>query len=270
MGDEEQRKRYTDANREAWDEAAFVHAELNQAALVEKFSRPGYVGLDEHCIARLREIGVAGKSVAQVCCNNGRDLLSVKNMGAARCVGFDASRPFLDQARELARAAGHEDVTFIAADVYDIPARHDDTYDIVMTTIGVVGWMPDLAAFFRVLAGLMKPGGHLLMEETHPVLMMYEPGADGAPSYLAHSYFKSEPWVETSGLDYFTGRHYDAKPSYAFPHTLAEIVMSAIDAGLALRHLAELGYDISGFCADLEHATATPPMGMTLLWQKAP
>lgn len=269
MYGKKERVRFTDANRVAWDEVAPRHAERNQAALLEKLAQPGYNDLDDHCLARLREIGVEGKSVVQVCCNNGRDLIYVKNMGAGRCVGFDASGPFLEQARELARAAGHDDVTFMETDVYDIPAHHGDTYDLVMTTIGVVGWMPDLPAFFRVLAGLMAPGGHLFMEETHPVLMMYEPGENGAPSCLTHSYFKRDPWVETSGLDYFSGEHYAAKPTYAFPHTLAEIVMCAIDAGLTLAHFTEFGYDISGFCADLENAPATPPMGMTMVWRKA-
>lgn len=268
MREADERRRYTAANREAWNEAAPRHAKANQAALLENFARPGFISLEEHCVARLEEIGVAGKSVAQVCCNNGRDLLSVRNMGAGRCVGFDASEPFLEQARELARAAGHDDIEFIAGDVYDIPARHADIYELVMTTIGVVGWMPDLPAFFRVLAGLIEPGGHLFMEEMHPVLLMYEQGRDGAPSYLAHSYFKSDPHVETTGLDYFTGGTYESKPSYAFSHPLSEIVTSAIDAGLTLRHFAELDYDISLFCADLEHAAARPPLGMTLVWQK--
>lgn len=270
MHDDEERSRFTAANRDAWDEAAAVHAELNQAALLERFAEPGYCSLDEHCVERLRGIGVAGKSVAQVCCNNGRDLISVRNMGAGRCVGFDASERFLEQARELAHAAGHDDVEFIATDAYDIPRHHDDTHDLVMTTIGVVCWMPDLPTFFRVLAGLTKAGGHLFMEETHPVLAMYEDGRDGEPSRPAFSYFRREPWVESDGLDYFTGARRASKTRYEFPHTLAEIVMSAIDAGFVLRHFAELDYDISGFCADLEHAGAKPPMGMTMVWHKAP
>jgi hypothetical protein len=45
--------------------------------------------------------------------------------------------------------------------------------------------------------------------------------------------------------------------------------MAAIEAGFVLRHFAELGYNISEFCADLEHAEARPPMGMTMMWQKS-
>lgn len=138
----------------------------------------------------------------------------------------------------------------------------------MLSTIGVIGWMPDLEGFFEVAAGLVVPGGHLFIEEMHPALIMYEQGEGGAPSYLANSYFREEPWVETGGLDYYGGTSYEAKFIYAFPHTLAKIVMAGIDAGLALRHFAELDYDISLFCADLEHVETKPPLGMTMVWQR--
>jgi ubiquinone/menaquinone biosynthesis C-methylase UbiE len=264
-----ERREFTDANREAWDEVAPVHGKINQSRLVKAFSKPGYNKLDDHCIDRLREIGVQGKSVAQLCCNNGQDLLSVKSLGAGYCVGFDASKAFIEQARELAGASGYSNVEFVATDIYEIPADKTGPYDIVMTTIGVIGWMPDLGGFFDVFARLTRPGGHVFMEETHPVLLMYEEGGGDEPSYLKYSYFKEEPWVETTGLDYYGKTKYESKPHYSFQHTLAEIMMAAISAGFELRHFSEFGYDISEFCADLEHAETTPPMGMTMVWQKS-
>jgi 2-polyprenyl-3-methyl-5-hydroxy-6-metoxy-1,4-benzoquinol methylase len=266
---EKERRDFTEANRQAWDEAAPVHGEANQARLLESFSKPGYNSFDDHCLDRLREIGVEGKSIAQLGCNNGRELLSLKNMGAGRCVGFDISAAFLDQARELAKVSGHTDVEFVTADIYDIPTDKQGPYDVVLTTIGVIGWMPNLEAFFDVLARLARPGGHVFIEELHPVLLMYEEGEGDAPSYLAYSYFKEEPYVETSGLDYYEGKKYDAKPAYSFHHTLSDIIMAAIGSGFNLRNFAELGFNIGELCADLEHVEAKPPMGMTMVWQKA-
>ena len=265
---QKQRRQFTDANRQAWDEAAPVHGKINQARLLDTFSKPGYNILDDHCVDRLNEIGVQGKSIAQLCCNNGRELLSLKNLGAGHCVGFDASVAFLEQARELAVASGHTDVEFVATDIYDIPADKSGPYDIVMTTIGVISWMPDLKGFFDVYARLTRAGGHVFIEETHPVLTMYEEGEGDSPSHLAYSYFKEDPWVETTGLDYYGGTRYESKPNYSFPHTLADIMMAAIEVGFDLRHFSEFGYNISEHCADLEHAMARPPMGMTMVWQK--
>jgi SAM-dependent methyltransferase len=263
-----QRREFTDANRRAWEETAPIHEKINQARLLEAFAEPGYNTLDDHCLDRLREIGIEGKTIAQLCCNNGRELLSLKNLGAARCVGFDASAAFIEQARELAEAAGHTDVEFVTTDIYEIPPSHAGPYDIVLTTVGVISWMPDLQGFFEVFGRLTKPGGHIFIEEIHPVLMMYEEGEGDDPSYLKYSYFKDDPWVETGGLDYYEGTEYESNPHYSFQHTLADIAMAAIEAGFALKHFAELGHNIAEMCADLERAETRPPMGMTMVWQK--
>ncbi len=263
-----QRREFTDANREAWDEVAPMHEKANQSRLLDAFSDPEYNALDDHCLDRLKEVGIAGKSVAQLCCNNGRELLSLKNLGAGRCVGFDASAAFIEQALELAKASGHTDVEFVTTDIYEIPPDQAGPYDIVMSTVGVIGWMPDLKGFFEVFGRLAKPGGHIFIEEIHPVLMMYEEGEGDEPSYLKYSYFKDDPWVETTGLDYYEGTEYESSPHYSIQHTLADITMAGIEEGFALKHFSEFGYDISEFCADLEDAEALPPMGMTMVWQK--
>ncbi|MDH3691735.1 MAG: class I SAM-dependent methyltransferase, partial [Gammaproteobacteria bacterium] len=253
------RRRYTAANREAWDEVAPIHKKLNHDQLLDGFATKGYNTLEAHCTERLSEIGLVGKSVAQLCCNNGRELLSVKNMGADYCVGFDASSEFIDQAGELANVAGHKDVEFVVTDIYDIDSSFFERFDIVMVTIGVLGWMPDLSAFLEIASKLLKGGGHMFIEETHPVLMMYEEGEGDAPSYLAYSYFHDEPWRETSGLDYYGRTKYESKPNYSFQHTLSDIFMAAIENGFVLKHFRELAYDISNFCSDLENTSATPP-----------
>ena len=56
-------------------------------------------------------MGVQGKDVVQLCCNNGRELISIQRMGANRCVGVDISAAFIAQAEQLNDAAG-ADCTF--------------------------------------------------------------------------------------------------------------------------------------------------------------
>ncbi len=78
------RKDITSANREAWEEAAPLHRAQNLERQVVARREPGYSCLDEIETARLPALGLAGKVVAQLCCNNGREPLSVKNLGAGR------------------------------------------------------------------------------------------------------------------------------------------------------------------------------------------
>lgn len=49
----------------------------------------GYSSLDTIETYHLEKINLVDKAVAQLCCNNGRELLSIKNKGAGYCVGFD-------------------------------------------------------------------------------------------------------------------------------------------------------------------------------------
>jgi SAM-dependent methyltransferase len=169
---------YTAANRAAWDASARFHEEGAEfAKLLDGFAKPGFSCLDAVLSERLEALAVAGKDAAQLCCNNGREILSVKNLGAGRSVGFDQSGAFLEQARRLA-AAGKLDCDFVEGDVYKIPADYDGAFDMVLITIGVFGWMPDLGAFFDVIARLMRPGGALLVYEQHPIMNMFEPGAE--------------------------------------------------------------------------------------------
>jgi len=263
------RRTFTEANRAAWNEVAPRHAARNQARLVELFRKGGYNHLDDMAQDMLRQAGVAGKSIVQVCCNNGIDLLSAKGMGAGRCLGIDQAGTFLAQAREIAGAAGVSgEVSFLEADAYDLPATLAESFDIAMTTIGVIYWMPDLPAFFRSVAALVRRGGWWMMEETHPIVFMYEEGPAGGPSVLTHSYFRAEPHVDADGLDYFGHETYEASPAYSFPHKISDIVNAGLGVGLVLCRLEEVDYDISNQCADLEHADANPPQGIYLLWRK--
>ena len=262
------RKDYTNANRIAWNEAAPKHAAHNNAELYEAFKSPGHVTLTGDILDALLQVGVEGKSIVQLCCNNGCETLSLRNLGAARCVGIDAAEEFLTHGREMIKIAGAEDeVELISCDVYDLPAEFTASFDIVLTTIGVLGWMPDLEEFFRIIQSLLKPGGKLVMEEMHPVLLMYEPDPDGGASLVQHSYFSAQIWEETTGLDYYSGEEYDSKPNFSFMHRLDEILMAGIDSGLSLRSFKELDYDISFFCSDLEDSPTKPPLGFVMVME---
>jgi SAM-dependent methyltransferase len=260
------RKEYTDANRVAWDEAAAKHAAHNNTALFAAAGNPDFVSFEGEILRTLQQVGVDARHVIQLGCNNGRETLSLRNLGAARCVGVDASAEFLAHGREMIRIAGAEaQVELVEADIYELPQEFKAAFDLVLVTIGVISWMPDLKAFFEVVRSLLKPGGQLVMEEMHPVLFMYEEDADSGVSVPRYSYFSGEVWEETSGLDYYGHVTYDSSPNYTFMHRLDEILMAAISCDLQLSSFVELDYDISNFCSDLEHSPVKPPLGFVMV-----
>lgn len=259
----------TAANRAAWEEAAALHRKQNMTSLLERFAQPGYSCLDEIETDVLHGIGIAGKDVAQLCCNNGRELVSVKNMGAARCVGFDGSPDFVAQANKIAAAAQAENCQFVCCDLYEIAPAFDGSFDVVTVTIGVLGWMPDLPQFFAVAARLLKPGGTMFLYEQHPILEMIEPGKEDDPVEWRYDYFDKTPIVETDGLDYYGGGTYASKPRYWIVHKLSDVIMAALGNGFTVTHFEELRGHISNTWYNVERQGPALPMSYTLVLNKA-
>jgi len=259
---------YTAANRAAWEASAPYHEEGAEfAALLAGFAKPGFSCLDAVLTECLEALGVAGKDVAQICCNNGREILSVKNLGGARCVGFDQSAAFLAQARRLAEV-GRIACDFVEGDAYKIPATYDEAFDIVLITIGVFGWMPELGAFFDVVARLLKPGGALLVYEEHPIMNMFEPGA-ADPHKPVNSYFKAEPFEDTGAIVYDGTQDLPGETQYWFVHKLSDIMTASLERGLAIEHVREYPHNINSDEFEIyDGQEAQLPLSYTLVARK--
>ena len=141
---------YTSANKAAWDQVGPHHRAQNFASLTNTVKQAAPDCLDPGTKELLNRFEVRSKSIAHLCSNNGRELVAIKKLGAQRCVGFDISAEFTKQAQELSTIAQTE-CEFITSNVFDIPASFDGQFDLVLVTIGALGWMPDLAGFSRWL-----------------------------------------------------------------------------------------------------------------------
>jgi ubiquinone/menaquinone biosynthesis C-methylase UbiE len=253
---------FTEANRAAWNETAPIHATQNLEDLLEHFRVPGYSCLHKPFeVERLQNLKLEGKAVVHLCCNNGRELISVKNLfNAGRCVGFDISDDFMEQARAL-NAAANQDVEFVRANVLEIPESFSAQFDLVYITIGALGWLPDLQVFLQTISRLLKTGGNVLIYEMHPILDMFD--ADDAkqnPLELRHSYFKTAPYVETGGLDYYGGTSYESKTMYWFHYKLSDLIGGLIRSGLQITAFDEFDFDISNTFAHFDALEIKPPM----------
>ena len=259
-------KDITEANRRAWNAVAPVHRKKRGAALASQFSVPGTSCLDALEREHLQRIGIEGKRVAQLCCNNGRELVSLMNVGAGSAVGFDISEAVLEEAEILANLAGVS-CLFVRADVYDIPGNYSGAFDLVYVSVGALGWMPDLAGFFQVAARLLAGGGWFFLYEMHPILDMYDPLSE-TPTVPRDSYFRTDPYPETVGLDYVGGSTFEGPPQYWFHHSMASILNGAIGAGLRLDSFHEFAHDVSGLYDAIAKSPLKPPMSYILTARK--
>jgi SAM-dependent methyltransferase len=247
---------YSKANKEAWEEAFAKHRQGYKEDPAARLKRGDLSILNDDVRAALGKISLEGRQVAQFCCNNGRELLTMLNMGAATGTGFDISENFSAEGRRLAREAGL-DAEFVATDIYDVSERYAGLFDVLLVTIGALCWFEDLDRFFAKVALVLKDGGVLLINEQHPYTnMLAMPNEEGytadRPDQVVFSYFKEDPWVETDGVDYVGGTTYESKTLYSFSHSFAAIITALRDNGLEVRALEEFGYDISTSWPHLE------------------
>jgi ubiquinone/menaquinone biosynthesis C-methylase UbiE len=259
---------YTSANRRAWNEAAPAHDRQPIAQTVVDFQQQGHHPLSLAATQILKQIGLSGKAVAHLCCNDGRELIAIKQLGAGRCTGFDISDNFITQAKHSA-IVSNVDCEFVRTDVYDISARYTASFDLAYISVGTLGWMPDIRAFFQIVSRLLKPGGWLVIHEMHPVLDMFEGDDPNDPPQLLHSYFRTQPYVEDTGLDFNGQTPFQSSPSYWFHHKISDVIDGCLASGLALRSFQEYDSDISHVFARFEQYATRLPLSYTLIAQKA-
>src|SRR5215218_6632110 len=136
---------YRKSNLELWNNWAEINA-ASSSYDVEGFKQ-GNVGLNS---LELAEIGdVSGKTLLHLQCHFGKDTLSWARLGA-KVTGVDFSEQAIGLARSLSEELGIR-ARFVCSDVYDLPEVLNGEFDIVFTSCGVLGWLPDLERWAQVV-----------------------------------------------------------------------------------------------------------------------
>ena len=243
-----QNMEYIDGNKLAWEEA-FENRKPNWGdenyKILVSHTLPF---LNSDTIAELQSINLKGKTIAQFCCNNGRELLSVMQLRPAHAVGFDIAENIIAQARETAKKIEENDCEFIACNIMEIDDSYSDSFDFIFFTIGAITWFEDLELLFKKVSKCLKRSGIMLMNEFHPFMNMLPMPREEAfdadhVNQLAYSYFRKEPWIENSGMSYITPE-YESKTFVSFAHTLSDIINAAIHSGMMIVKLNEYNYDV--------------------------
>lgn len=249
---------YNKLNKLAWEEAFDNRKAGWGEDIIERIKNESHPYLNKDMIEELGNFDLKGKTIAQFCCNNGRELLSLCKMGAEYGVGFDIAENQISFANMVAKELGMN-CSFVASDILEIDSSFNNTFDYIFITIGALTWFEDLNAFFKKVAECLKEGGYLIINEKHPVIDMLV--ADGEENYdpstpekLMNSYFRKEPWVENDGMGYMSDSSKEYKNTfYSFSHPFSEILNAIINNGMQIRKLKEMDYDISDSFSNLDN-----------------
>ncbi|WP_346426231.1 class I SAM-dependent methyltransferase [Actinobaculum sp. 313] len=187
--------------------------------------------------------------MAHLQCHLGADTVSLARMGARRVVGLDLSGESLRRARSIAERAG-VDIEFIQANVYDSRQVITGDFDLVYTSLGVLCWLPDIMAWAKVVASLLRHGGRLVLRDDHPVFQAV--GDDTARGLTLHApYFQRRfpiTWEDSgsyvqadSGLPAISHT-----VSHQWNHGVGEILTALLEAGMLIDEVTETRY--SAWC----------------------
>jgi SAM-dependent methyltransferase len=227
-------------NRKLWDAWTAIHTS-SEFYDVQRFrDDPKDVRIEPW---ERDEVGdVAGKTMLHVQCHFGLDSLSWARLGA-HVTGVDFSEPAIAFANELAAETGLADETrFLVSNIYDLPGPlAGETFDVVYTSRGVLGWLPDIARWAEIVSSFVRQGGVFYLLEGHPVLWALADEQERPDVVkLDYDYWGNETLtfpVEGSYAD--RTADVDAEVEHGWNHSLGEIVTSLAQAGLRIEFLRE-------------------------------
>jgi SAM-dependent methyltransferase len=229
-------------NQRVWDEWTRIHVD-SAFYDVESF-RDGRNGIRIADYER-EEVGdVTGKTLLHLQCHFGMDTLSWARLGAT-VTGADFSSAAVTAARALSAEIGIG-ATFVESNLYDLPANLEGEFDIVYTSGGVLGWLPNIRPWAEVVAHFLKPRGFLYLAEVHPVAQVFADDNVGPGELrLEYPYWEHAEPISIPVQGSYADRAAPTEPGlteHGWDHSLGEIVTALIDAGLRIDFLHEFDF----------------------------
>lgn len=230
-----------DKNRIAWNQLSKDHYKYFKQRLEENF-----VLLNPNIQKELGEI--KDKTLIHLQCNTGADTISLARMGLKSVTGVDLSDQNILYANQLKKDFNMRQIDYIESDVLELSKVHQKTYDIVFTSQGVLGWLPDLKQWARVIRHLLGDDGFFYIYDSHPFLHIFDDGAlTQGKLIMKYNYFNAEADEDEPIGGYASKTRYST--NYWWNHTMSDIVNALIEAGLEIEYLHEfdtLFWDMGG------------------------
>jgi ubiquinone/menaquinone biosynthesis C-methylase UbiE len=224
---------YFEDNRKAWDQKVDIH-KVSDFYDLASFKK----GESSLRNIELEELGnVAGKSLLHLQCHFGMDTISFARMGA-RSIGVDFSEKAIALAKELNEEEENR-AQFVLSSVYDLRKNLSGQFDIVFTSYGTIGWLPDLDKWAETVAYFLKPGGVFYMVDFHPVVWMLD---DEEMNSLKYSYFNQEV-ISMEESSYVDKEGTEGKfLTHGWNHPLSEVLTALLKQDLKLEFVHEFDY----------------------------
>lgn len=225
-------KNYIEINRQSWNNRIETHLKSEFYDL-NGFLK-GKTSLNDIELNLLG--GVKGKTILHLQCHFGQDTISLSRLGA-EVTGIDLSDKAIESAKRIAKDT-NSNAIFICCDIYDLPNHLDKQFDIVFTSYGTIGWLPNLDKWAKIVSKYLKPDGRFVFVEFHPVVWMF----DDKFEKIGYNYFNSGAILETEDGTYADKTADISQECVMWNHGLGEVINNLIKNGLELETLDEFNY----------------------------
>lgn len=179
---------------------------------------------------------VTGKTILHLQCHFGQDTISLTRLGA-EVTGVDFSDKAIESAKKIAKET-NTNTTFICCDIYDLSQHLNKQFDIIFTSYGTIGWLPDLDKWAKIVSKFLKPNGQFVFVEFHPVVWMFDDNFEK----IFYRYFNSGPIIESENGTYADKTAEIFQEYVVWNHSLSEVINSLIKNGLEIKLLNEYDY----------------------------
>jgi len=223
---------YLEKNKDSWNRRTDYH--IDSAFYDVKGFLAGNTSLKSVELNLLGDIH--NKSILHLQCHFGQDTLSLARMGA-EVTGVDLSDNAIKNAHLLAEKANLK-AEFICCDLYTLPEHLDKHFDLVFTSYGTIGWLPDLDKWAKIVSRYLKPGGKFVFVDFHPFVWMY----DADFEKIVYNYFNVAPIIETESGTYADRNAPINKEFVGWNHPTSEVLNSMLKNGLTLVSYDEFNY----------------------------
>lgn len=212
------------ANRVVWESASQKYLHEYEDFLAQAATGASLINTEREL---LRDVLDRSPEVVHLQSGHGLEDVALVYAGARSVVGVDYSEVAVGAAQRRADELGVA-CRYIVAAVPEVPLG-DASADLVYTGKGALIWMPDLQAWAREAARLLRPSGHLFIYEAHPAVPLWTWDADRPRIRDDRSYF-----ARSHVNDTFPGNG-----AVEWQWNLGEIVNAVVRAGMDIVHLGE-------------------------------
>ena len=219
-------------NKHAWGQLSEAHYHT----FLERFADGSHI-LNPHITAEIGDL--TGKRVIHLQCNTGADTILLAKRGASEVVGVDLVPGNVEFARKLAAAQGCDNVRFVESDIMKIMDLDLGKFDVVFTSEGALGWLPDLGYWGRAIRNLLHDDGYFYAFEGHPIYLMFdEEKLAKGETFIKYPYFERTPDLSVS-IGGYASEPVSGVRAHFWMYKISDLINSLSSAGLHINYFHE-------------------------------